>query len=366
MRIGLINDYPPSTGIGNYAYSLFSELRKLGRDVEMLYLAAKEAPAPREGMRVISTPYKLPFLRRTFNWYFYFPKKIPGGYDLYHATNQYLSRVAEHRRPCVVSCMDIFPVILKKDYPFPLRFMLEKALQSLRRADAVITISEYSKKELVSKLNMPREKIKVVYLGVDTNTFKPVDKEDARKKINLPLDKKIILHVGSEEPRKNISGLIEAFYKFKKKNPNAFLIRVGEKRASTGRLIRELGLEREVLYYERVSKENLVLLYNSSDVFALPSFYEGFGLPALEAMACGVPVIASNSPSLSEVIGDGGIMVDPFDVNALTRSMSEVLAHREIRRYLIEKGLKRAKSFSWEKTARETLDTYEKIYEKAN
>lgn len=366
MRIGLINDYPPSTGIGNYAFSLFSELKKLGRDVEMLYLKSKETPVSVEGMRVISTPFKLPFLRRTFNWYFYFPRRIPGGYDVYHASNQYLSRVAEHRRPCVVSCMDIFPVILKKDYPFPLRFMLEKALQSLRRADAVITISEYSKKELINKLNMPEEKIKVVHLGVDTNMFKPMDKAKARKKLGLPQDKKIILHVSSEEPRKNVSGLIKAFYKFTKKNPNAFLIRVGEKRASTERLIRELGLEKKVLYYEHVSKEELALLYNSSDVFALPSFYEGFGLPVLEAMACGVPVIASSSTSLSEVLGNGGIMIDPFDVNTLTKGISEVLADRNTRRSLTEKGLKRAKLFSWKKTAKETLDTYEKIYEKAN
>lgn len=363
MKIGLINDYPSSTGIGNYAFSLFFELKKKGEDVDMLYLQSKETAASMEGMRVITTPYKLPFLRRSFNWYYYFPKRIPKGYDVYHASNQYLSKVAEYRSPCVVSCMDIFPAILKKDYPFPIGFMLEKALQSLRKADAVITISQYSKKELVNKLSIPEEKVKVVYLGVDTNVFKPMDKATARKKLGLPQNKKIILHVGSEETRKNISGLFKAFYALQKKIPESLLLRVGEKRSSSWKLIRQLGLEGKVRYFSRLSSDDLVSAYNASDIFVFPSYCEGFGLPVLEAMASGQPVVASNTSSLPEILGDSGLMVDPSRYKDLSTAIHTVLTDKNLYNHLVNNGLKNAAGFSWKRTALETSGVYEEVWD---
>lgn len=362
MKIGLVNDYPPASGIGNYAFSLFSELKRMDKNVDMLYLQYKEPlKISDEHIKIIETPFKLPVLTKTLNWYYYFPKKIPEGYDLYHVSSQYLSKVAKYRKPCVISCMDIFPAILEQDYPYPLRTMVKKALRYLGEADAIITISEYSKKELIDKLNIPPEKISVVYLGVDTNMFRPIDRGDAREKLGLPQDKKIILHVGSEDPRKNVPNLIKAFCGLLKKDPNVLLIRVGEKRVETERLIKKLGLEKSVFYYNQVSNEDLILFYNSSDIFVFPSFHEGFGLPVLEAMACGVPVITSNISSLPEVVGDGGIMVDPSDTKTLSGAMHELLTDEDLRYGMIKKGLEQAKTFSWKRTALDTLKVYEAV-----
>ncbi|MDI6655473.1 MAG: glycosyltransferase family 1 protein [Candidatus Hydrothermarchaeota archaeon] len=362
MKIGLINDYPPTTGIGNYAFSLFSELQKMKKNVDMLYLQYKEPlNFENDRIKVFTTPFKLPFFTRTLNWYYYFPKKIPEGYDIYHISSQYLSKVAKYRKPCVVSCMDIFPAILEQDYPYPLRLMLKKALVFLKEATAIIAISEYSKKLLIDKLNIPGNKIHVVHLGVDTDVFKPMKKEDARKKIGLPENGKIILHVGSEEPRKNIPTVIKAFYGLQKKIPEALLLRVGERRKTTQELVKKFSLEKKVRHYQNVSREELVLLYNAADLFVFPSFYEGFGLPVLEAMACGAPVITSNTTSLPEVVRDNEIMIDPFNAKALLSAMYEVLSNENLRHEMIKTGLERAKFFSWERTALNTLKIYEEV-----
>ncbi len=362
MKIGLINDYPPTTGIGNYAFSLFPELQKIKEDVDMLYLQYKEPLNFKDDrIRVLKTPFRLPLFTRTLNWYYYFPKKIPEGYDVYHVSSQYLSKVAKYRKPCVVSCMDIFPAILEQDYPYPLRFMLKKALQYLREANTIIAISEYSKKLLVDRLNIPESKVHVVHLGVSTEIFKPMKKEEARRKVGLPENSKIILHVGSEEPRKNIPALISAFNELQKNIPGVLLLRVGEKRSTTQELIRKLMLEKKVRYHQNISKEELALLYNAADLFVFPSFNEGFGLPVLEAMACGIPVVSSNRASLPEVVGDGGIMIDPFDVKTLSSAVYGVLINKNLVHKMIKKGLERAKFFSWERTALNTLKIYEEV-----
>jgi len=362
MKIGLVNDYSPATGIGNYAFSLFSELKEMEKDVDMLYLQYKE---PLEvidrRIKVIETPFKLPVLTKTLNWYYYFPKKIPEGYDIYHVSSQYLSKVAKYRKPCVVSCMDIFPAILEQDYPYPLRFMVKKALRYLGEANAIIAISEYSKKLLVDRLNIPENQIHVVYLGVDTEAFKPLEKEDARRKIGLSIGSKIILHVGSEEPRKNVPLLIKAFYEFQKKIPDSMLIRIGNKDRGTEKLIKKFKIEDKIKYYANLSSKDIALFYNAADLFVFPSTYEGFGLPVLESMTSGTPVITSNAGSLPEIVGESRYMIDPLDVEGLTNNIYDVLTNEKISKKLIEEGLNRSKLFSWNKTAMETLKVYEDV-----
>ncbi|MEA3458002.1 MAG: glycosyltransferase family 1 protein, partial [Candidatus Thermoplasmatota archaeon] len=126
--------------------------------------------------------------------------------------------------------------------------------------------------------------------------------------------------------------------------------------------INKLNLQNDVVFTGYVSDEDLPALYNAADLFVYPSIYEGFGLPPLEAMACGTPVITSNTSSLPEVVGDAGIMVDPPDVDRLADAMHEVLTNEGLRANMIKKGLGRAEMFSWEKCARETLEVYEEVY----
>ena len=203
----------------------------------------------------------------------------------------------------------------------------------------------------------------MVYLGVDTRIFKPGDRSDARKKLGLPMDKKIILHVGSEEPRKNINGLIKSFYGLAKEIPDSVLLRVGEKSSESEKLIGELGIGGKVTYLSGLGLTELSLAYNASDVFVFPSFEEGFGLPVLEAMACGVPVVASNAASLPEIMGEGGSMVEPGDLKKLTGAINAVLKDENIRQSLIDGGIKNVENFSWERTAKETKMVYDEVYD---
>lgn len=237
----------------------------------------------------------------------------------------------------------------------------------VRISDKIITDSICSKKDIMRLLGIPGEKIEVVYLGKDSN-FKVVSDsaliEDFR--IKYGLGKKFILYIGTLEPRKNITGLINAYYLFKKQNPESEynLVIAGEKGwlySSIFTLVENLGLKNSVIFMGYIKDKELPILYNAADLFVYPSLYEGFGLPVLEAMACGVPVITSNASSLPEIVGNAGIMVDPLDVQSLAISIQNVLLNEALRQKMIGKGLERAELFSWEKTAKETAQIYNKI-----
>ena len=174
-----------------------------------------------------------------------------------------------------------------------------------------------------------------------------------------------ILYLGTLEPRKNLKSLILAYNEIKKKFPEYKLIIGGAKGwgyKNIFQIIDNLGIDKDIIFTGYIPEKDLPSLYNSAELFVYPSFYEGFGLPPLEAMACGTPVITSNTSSLPEVVGNAGIMVDPNNVNQLADAMYKVLTDDNLRRDMIKKGLKRAKMFSWKKTAKETLKVYEEVY----
>jgi glycosyltransferase involved in cell wall biosynthesis len=250
---------------------------------------------------------------------------------------------------------DVFSVLLQK-YVLPM---------TLKNVDVVITISENTKKDIVKYLKYPKEKIKRIYLGVDER-FKPLEKTDnVLNKYNIISP--YILYVGTLQPRKNITLFIKAFYKLKRNGIEHKLVVAGGKGwkyKEIYKTINKLKLQKEVIFTGYVEDDDLPYLYNAADLFIYPSLYEGFGLPLLEAMACGCPVITSNTSSLPEVVGDAGIMIDPYNVDALVGAMREVLSNDNLRENMIKRGLERAKMFSWEKTARETLKVYKEVMEK--
>jgi len=167
------------------------------------------------------------------------------------------------------------------------------------------------------------------------------------------------------EKRKNIPTLIKAFYESKRRRTNHKLVIVGKKGWKYDDIfetIDALNLKNEVIFTGYVPKEDLVKFYNTADLFVYPSVYEGFGLPPLEAMACGCPVITSNISSLPEVVGNAGITVNPYDVEELVEAMYRVLNDEDLRKELSKKGLERSKLFSWRKTAEETWKVYEEVF----
>lgn len=252
----------------------------------------------------------------------------------------------------VITCHDLNP--LKHEESWLNLQLFKYSLGGLKRAAKVIADSEATKKDLIKFLGIPPDKIKVIPLGVGEK-FRVI--ENQSRKFNLPQDRKIILHVGGSAYNKNIEGIISAM-------SNIFFIKIGADFTEPQKtLIRKLGLEDSIKFLGQVSKEDLVALYNIADVFVFPSFYEGFGLPILEAMACGTPVVTSNVSSMPEVAGDAATLINPHDVDSIASGINRVLRYDAVQyQRVVEKGLERAKKFTWKKTAEETLRVYEEVY----
>lgn len=237
--------------------------------------------------------------------------------------------------------------------------------RTARNAAHIVTCSEYSRRDIIDTYKIAPEKVTTIPLAA-ADWFHPVTDEVAlasvRKKYELPGD--FILGVGSVQPRKNLVRLIEAYSMLSDTSDLPPLILVGRKAwlfEDSLKAAIEHGVEDKVRFTDFVPDEDLPALYTLSTCFVYPSFFEGFGIPPLEAMQCGSPVITGNRTSLPEVVGDAGILVDPFDVTSIADAMDRVLKGTDLRADLRRKGFERAKLFSWERAARETLDIFEKV-----
>ncbi|MCM8800411.1 MAG: glycosyltransferase family 4 protein [Candidatus Omnitrophica bacterium] len=230
---------------------------------------------------------------------------------------------------------------------------------AIKKADVIVTISEYSKNDIVKVFKISPDKIRVIMLGVDERRFYKMDNLDKKVLSKYGIDESFILYTGNFRPHKNVKTLIEAYYRLPGNLKDKFkLVLVGRKDRDQQNLIRlvgNLGLKDKVIFTGYVNDEELGFIYNSASIFVFPSLYEGFGLPVLEAMACGLPVIAFNVSALSEVVGDSGILLNSYSSEALRRAMEEVLSDEELRKDLIQRALNRARQFSTEKMSQDLL-----------
>ena len=239
--------------------------------------------------------------------------------------------------------------------------------EAVQVADRIIAVSEATKKDLIELLDVPPEKIAVV-LEAASEQYRPATPAElARLRQKLGLEGPYILFVSTIEPRKNISGLLRAYARLRHEMPDPpLLVVAGAKgwlyEAIFG-LYKELELGESVRWLGPVQGDDLPVLYSGAEVFCLPSFYEGFGLPPLEAMACGTPVVVSDRASLPEVVGDAGLYVTPEEPETITEALLRVLTDPELAADLRERGLARVEQFSWGRAARETLAVYEQTLE---
>ncbi len=264
-------------------------------------------------------------------------------------------------KPFIVTVHDVARIC----FPFAKETMPEKlGLKldglGLRKAQHIVAVSKCTKIDLMRYLNIPARKITVIYNGVDHNIFKPV----AGRRYDFPY----LLYVGTERPRKNLGTLLAAFSMLKRGGmPDLKLVKVGnagrtaEFRRVTLSEIRRLGLESDVVFADYASDEDLAASYSSAIGLVMPSLYEGFGLPLIEAMACGCPVIASNSSSLSEIAGDAALFFAPHDSLKLAHLMHRLVSEPPLRNELIGKGFERVVHFSWERAARATMQVYQEV-----
>ena len=238
--------------------------------------------------------------------------------------------------------------------------------QAVRRTDHIIAVSESTRRDVERLLGVPEHMITVIY-EAPRRFFHPLPGLDLRPRLQkrFGLERDYVLFVSTIEPRKNVPTLLSAFQQLLDHyHPEVDLALAGASGWLTDEvygLVGRLGLTGRVHFLGRVSDEELVWLYNAARMLVLPSFYEGFGLPPLEAMACGTPVIVSNVSSLPEIVGDAALLFDPTDVGELTVAMWRLLSDEPLRSELVGKGFKRAACFSWERAARETLELYRRV-----
>lgn len=345
-------------GTGIYARSVFEALQ--GVDKAMTVVGFRGA-APRLMDAPKTAASRLATLRRDLLWmHLLLPLRAArAGVDLLHIPTGVLPLAPPC--PTVVTVLDV--TILRRPHDFTLwhrayaHWMLPYAV---RRAVRVITISESSRQDIVRQLDVPEGRVSVTPLAASPafRRLTPAELETVRRP---GTEGPFVLTVGTIQPRKNLKGLLRAMADLRAAGRTWPLVLAGPlgwRYHDTLQEIDRLGLRDSVRLLGRVPLPQLVGLYNAASVLVYPSFYEGFGLPVLEAMACGCPVIASNTSSLPEVVGGAGILVEPGDPSALAGAIRSVMEDEAIAERLVAAGLERAAGFSWARCAQETVKCY--------
>lgn len=296
--------------------------------------------------------------------HFPFKELRKSGADLLHVPHYNVP--VFYRGKLAVTVHDLTHLVLPQFLPNKAAYLYAKFLigYAVRKAEVVFTVSENSKRDILRFYNIPEDKIAVVYNAVDSR-FVHRDREDVSylfDKYNIPRDKKVIMYVGNLKPHKNLPRLLEAYSKMNGREDTC-LVLVGKAFDSEDLTpqIKALGIEDSVIKTGIIVDNELVNFYNLADLFVFPSLYEGFGIPPLEAMACGTPVVCSNNSSLPEVVGDAAYMFDPYDEKQIRDAMEKVLGDDSLAQSLVERGYKRVKLFTPERIVNTTKAVFDKI-----
>jgi len=337
MRVQIIAK-PGSTtsGTSRHASELYQGLQKLGDEVSMV------APSLHPLLRLpsrLAKPIGIDLEAFFASYPIYVSLEAA---DVYHIVTQTMATLLSRHfpAPVIVTVHDIIPYIVRNDPKLNTlghivdRGFYHQAIRWLDRADALVAVSEYTKSTLIEYLQIPAEKIHVVYNSVDLQRFRPLNVPDEfRQKYQLPADQPYILYVGSEDPRKNLPTLLRAFTRVKQQFPKIKLIKAGTghfpaRRRELVELTQQLKIDQDVLFLDTVPEADLPLLYNAADLVVMPSLYEGFGYPVIEALACGKPVTCANTSSLKELAAIGGCLTfDPLDEDDMADKLEQTLMH---------------------------------------
>lgn len=296
-------------------------------------------------------------------------ERFLGSIDLYHGTSFVMPPL--HHAKGIMTIYDLSFMLFPQFHTREMQAFTKNIRRYAERSDCIIAISEQTKQDIVRLLDVPADKVRVTLLAADTR-YRVIDDKHRLASVaaTYGIDREYILYTGTLEPRKNVPAIIRAFQSIKRelKVPHR-LVLAGKKGWLYDDIfaeVRAMDLEHEVIFTGYVPDEDLPFLYNGADLFVYPSFYEGFGLPPLEAMACGCPVITSSTSSLPEVVGAAGIMVDPRKPEELAEAMARVLGDNELLADMRRRGVERAATFSWERCARETLSIYRDVTGKSS
>ncbi|MGH4117962.1 glycosyltransferase family 4 protein [Clostridium sp.] len=370
MRIALdargINFYS-GTGIATYTENVLKNLINIDtiNNYHIFWSGSNYESLKKENCKIVMTSKR----HQRFFEDHYFPENIGmENIDIYHMPQNGIGFSSEISCKKIVTIHDLIPYIMPETVGkgYLLKFLKEMPL-IIEGSDGIITVSEFSKLDILKFFPIDENKIFVTPLAADKK-YTPLDKLFCRTFLKdiYNLEKPFILYLGGFSERKNVASVITAFSTiYKDLNKEYNLVIVGGYKDSSQTLIKltsELKIESKVIFTGFVPEEHLPIFYNGCDAFVYPSFYEGFGLPPLEAMSCGAPVIASNLTSIPEVVGDAGILINPYNISEISFAIGNLLSNESLREELSIKGLKRASEFSWQNTASNTLKVYEEVY----
>jgi len=366
MRVGIDARlvYYSQAGIGQYILHLVNGLAKVDQENEYFLLQSRKDDTnilDHPNFRRISlwTPSHHRLERYSMN-----VELVRLGLDVLHSPDF----IPPHRPSCksVITIHDLAFLL----YP---HFLTKESAryyghidQAVRWTDHIVAVSHNTKRDTILHLGVAEDKITVVHEAANP-IFRPIDRQEARAQVRdrHGVDGPFVLFVSTIEPRKNVPTLLRALSQLKENyRSDVRLVLAGGRGwlyEDVFAVVQDLKLDGRVHFVGRVSSAELLYLYNAAELLAHPAFYEGFGLPPLEAMACGLPVIVSNVASLPEVVGDAGLLIDPHDVEELTVAMWRVLSDSALCQEMKEKGLRQAGQFSWERAARETATIYQLV-----
>ncbi|MFH0852649.1 MAG: glycosyltransferase family 1 protein [bacterium] len=359
------------TGVEEYTINLLSRLLRLGKDIDfkLFFNAYYKTPLVQEWLGLPNVKlYEFKIPNRLFfvsARYLNYPKidKILGGADIFfnpHFFNAPLSFQCQKAMTFHDLSFEWHP----EHFSWRKRLwqkLLMNAKKEAAKSEKIIAVSGSTKQDLIDLYKIPENKIRVVYSGVGEE-FRCIEGKTLNIIEKYRLPDKFILYLGTIEPRKNIGGLIKAFEVMKDKNKNwdeIHLVIAGSPGWLCSHIYKASRRSKhadKIIFTGFVEPQDKVYLYNLASLFVYPSFFEGFGFPPLEAMACGVPTITSNTSSLPEIVADSGLMIDPYDIDEMAWAMEQVLSDANLSRELSARGLARARLFSWDKCARETLN----------
>jgi len=335
----VLKESHPLTGTKRYEDELFKNVKRFGKNIEVERIQ-------RANNKILGSTF--------ISWLFRYKCKDA---DIIHATEETLAPVLSFRKRTrnkpkfIITVHDLIPLLYPstiKDMTTMIKWRLVPS--ALKKVDRIIAISYFTKKEIIRLIGFDENKIDVVYQGVDHSRYRPMDKEKCKERLGLNPDDKYILVVASNEERKRMDLVKRIFDEVRRRREDVKLIKAGYAEKLTGEGIINTGY---------IPEPEMPVLYNAADVYLHTSEYEGFGLPVLEAMACGVPVVAYGKASIPEVVGPYGNVIYSDSDNCVEQFVEKIL--QNIDKGVDYKALERSKNFSWEKTAKETIKVYEKI-----
>ncbi len=372
LKVAYITNSAENSGVGVRATAILNHLRE--RDdlaITVFHLDGEQGIASRDGDEIISVR-PLPGIlgSKTINWIRLGRRlsRFLADFDVVHATNQTLSFIATNK-PLVVTVHDIIELLEPQS---GLGGWASRYLYSgISRASRLIAVSQYTARSVTKHLAVPPERITIATNAAGSAFTLIPDFTDSlgyqtlRQELRLKPDDQVILYVGSDHPRKNVITALCTFAAAAQNIPDLVFIKMGRAGLQAGREetlaeIDRLGIRNTTRVLDTVSTQRLNELYNLADVLLYPSSFEGFGLPPLQAMAAGTPVVTSNATSIPEVVGDAARVCAPTDTACLTKAVTDILSNPQIRSDMARAGIRQAQSFSWETSARKVRAVYDR------